>query len=99
VKRKADGSGLTFNPPPGNASLSNGRDARHACATQYLTLLVCPPTQAGNTHHPLLMLLVRGEYGPQPHESMEPSFLYAWIARIDDEHRSAVDQDLVWFTA
>ena len=88
VKRKADGTGLTFNPPPGNASLSNGRGARHACATQHLTLLVCPPTQAGNTHHPLLMLLVRGEYGPQPHESMEPSFLL----RLDraDRRRASI---------
>jgi hypothetical protein len=64
VEQKADGSALDFNPPAENASLSDGPDARHACVTQHLTLLARPPTRAGNNHHPLRMLLVRGEYGP-----------------------------------
>ena len=95
VKREADRSGLTFNPPPGNASLSMSPDARHACAMQFLILLAYPPTQTDNTPRPCPTLVARCDYEFWPHESMEmPLQAYAWLARAGDEHRSAVHQDL-----
>ena len=94
MKREADRSDLTFNLPPGNASLSMSPDARHACATQLLTLLAYPPTQTDNTPRPYPMLVARCDYEFWPDESMEmPLQAYAWLARAGDEHRSAVHQD------
>jgi hypothetical protein len=70
-------------------------DARHACAMQLLILLAYPPTQTDNTTRLCPMLVARCDYALWPHESMEmPSQAYAWLARADDEHRSAVHQDL-----
>jgi len=71
VKREADRSGLTFNRPSGNASLSMSRDSRHAYATQLLTLLAYPPTQTDNTPRPCPMLLARCDDEFWPDESME----------------------------
>ena len=91
----ADRSGLTFNLPPGNASLSMGPDARHACAMQLLILLAYSPTRTDNTPRPGPMLGARCDYESWPHESMEiPLQAYAWLARVGDEHRSVVHQDL-----
>ena len=67
----ADRSGLTFNLPPGNASLSMSPDARHACATPLLILLAYPPTQIDNTPRPCPMLVARCDYELWPHELME----------------------------
>ena len=54
VKREADRGDLTFNLPPGNATLSMSHD----CATQLLKLLTDPPTQTDNTPRPCPMLVV-----------------------------------------
>ena len=94
VKREADRSGLTFNPSPGNASLSMSPDARPAFAMQLLILLAYPPTQTDNTPRPCPMLVTRCDYEFWPHESTEMLLAYAWLARASDEHRSAVHQDL-----
>ena len=54
-----------------------------------------PPTQIDNTPRPCPMLVARCDYEFWPHESMEmPLRAYAWLARVGDEHRSAVHQDL-----
>jgi hypothetical protein len=53
VKREADRGDLTFNLPPGNATLSMSHD----CATQLLKLLTDPPTQTENTPRPCPMLV------------------------------------------
>ena len=95
MKREADRSGLTFNPPPGNASLSMSPDVRHACAKQLLILLAYPPTQTDNTPRPRPMLVARCDYEFWPHGSMEmPLQAYAWLARAGDARRSAVYRDL-----
>jgi len=86
-----DRSALTFNSPPGNASLSMGPDARHACAMQLLILLAYPPNQTDNIPRPCAMLGARCDYEPWPHASMEmPLQACAWLARAGDEHRSVV---------
>jgi hypothetical protein len=91
----ADRSGVTFNLPPGNASLSMSPDARYACATPLLILLACPPTQIDNTPRPCPMLVGCCDYEVWPHESMEMPFrAYAWLERGGDENRLAVHQDL-----
>ena len=38
-------------------------DARHGCATQFLSILAYPPTQNDNTPRPCPMLVARCEYG------------------------------------
>jgi hypothetical protein len=91
----ADRSGLTFSLPPGNASLSMGPNARHACAMQLLILLAYSPTQTYNTPRSGPMSGARCDCGSSPHESMEmPLQAYAWLARAGDEHRSVVHRAL-----
>ena len=84
-----------FNLPPGNASLSMGPNARHACAMQLLILLAYSPTQTDNTPRSGPMSGARCDCGSSPHESMEmPLQAYAWLARAGDEHRSVVHRAL-----
>jgi hypothetical protein len=89
--------GLTFNLPPGSASLSRSPDARHVCGMRLLMLLAYPPTPTDNTPRPCPMLGARCDYEFWPHASMKmPLQAYAWLARADDEHRPVVHQDLAW---
>jgi hypothetical protein len=70
-------------------------DARHAYAMQLLMMRAHPPTRTDNTHRPCPTLVARCDYEFWPHESVKmPLQAYAWLARVGDEHRSAVHQDL-----
>jgi hypothetical protein len=59
---------------------------------QLLISLAYPPTQTDNTPRP--MLVAHCDYEFWPHGSMEMLLAYASLARVGDEHRSAVHQDL-----